>query len=255
MEIKKGQNVPIKGMNRDSHKSELTEDSYPFALNSNFEDASSKGFQHKNEPSNIKCSSFLLGYKVVGYKYHLNKDRIYFFLVNPTTGCSEIGYINVVPNDQINEKIEKSCGCDFNAILEEALENTTQHDSCEYVTLLSDFCKETNSCSGCLNFSLESPIYESNVHIKEELLGTNIYWTDGNRNPPRYLQIDFLGQYTIDEFCNEPSVTTCLQCDKLRVFPLYDQACIRVKEIGNGGTLKGGSYEILYGYSYTRLII
>lgn len=249
MEIKKGQNVPVKGMNRDLHKSELSEEMYPYALNSNFEDASSKGFQHKNEPSNIKCSSFMRGYKVIGYKYHLNKDRIYFFLVNPDTGCSEIGYIDVIPNDQLNEKIEESCGCDFQVVLEEALENTAQQDSCTYVTVLSDFCKDLQVCTGCLNFSLTSPIYESNIHIKEELLGTNIYWTDGDRNPPRYLQLDYLEQYTTDEFCNDDSVTTCLQCDKLRIFPLYNQSCIKVTEIGNGGTLKGGSYEILYGYS------
>lgn len=249
MEIKKGQNVPVKGMNRDLHKSELSEDMYSFALNSNTEDASNKGFQHKNEASNIKCTSFKEGYKVVGYKHHLNKDRIYFFLVNPDTNCSEIGYINVILNEQLKDAIEKSCGCDFQVILDHALEDITQHDSCEYVTIISDFCEDTHSCTGCLNFSLENPIYESNIHIKEELLGTNLYWTDGNRNPPRYIQLDYLAQYTTDEFCNEPSVTTCLQCDKLRIFPLYNQSCIKVRELGNGGTLRGGSYEILYGYS------
>ena len=76
-------------MNRNSHPGELSNQEYSFALNANFQDEHGNGqVILQNEPSNIKCTGFKDGYKVIGHKFDINSDRTYFFLTNPTTGCS-----------------------------------------------------------------------------------------------------------------------------------------------------------------------
>lgn len=250
MAIAKGANSPKKGMNRSSAKFEITESEYTFAFNANFHDEHGTGQVNlQNEPSNIYCSGFKDGYKVVGHKFHLSRDRTYFFLTNPDTGCSEIGYISSFQNADSLEAISEECGCDIKIILENPLEDIQQSATCTYTTLISDFCEQTQSCTGCLNFDIDRPIHESNIIIKDELSGSNIYWTDGNE-PQRYLQIDNLDIYTQDvDDCTGEVVDTCFQCDKLRIFPLYDKLCLEPEAIQGGGNLRAGMYEVLAAYS------
>lgn len=235
-------------MNRDSAPFDLSEQEYSFALNANFQSEHGTGQVNlQNEPSNIYCSGFKEGYKVIGHKYHLNQDRTYFFLTNPTTGFSEIGYINSFYNYDGLEQVEKECGCDIKVILETPLEDQVQIATCTYNTLISDEC-ELPSGTKCLNFSIDHPIHESNIQIKDEASGTNMYFTD-NYNPQRYLQLDYLDQYYLDSTaCGDP-VTVCLQCDKLRVYPEYEPFCITVDTIEFGGSLPAGNIEVIGAYS------
>lgn len=250
MSSKKNISGPKKGMNRDSVPSELNKNEYSFALNANIQDEHGNGqVVLQNEPSNIKCSSFKEGYKVVGFKYDINNDRTYFFLTNPTTNCSEIGYIDSVSAANGLEALDSACGCDFNVVLEAALETQPQIDTCQYTTILSDYCTLTESCSGCLNFSIYHPIHKENVEIKFEKTGNVMYFTDGY-NPPRYVQLDSLDQYTQDlDSCTGVVTNTCLSCDKLRVFKESDIFCIQPTTIQNGGNLKMGVYEVIGCYS------
>src|SRR5688500_6494316 len=86
--------VPIKGMNTDVHPSNLTEQGYDHSLNSVVEDFSGNGFPIlQNESSTLKCVNFPSGYKVVGVINIIEQDRKVLFLLNPTTGFSQIGEI------------------------------------------------------------------------------------------------------------------------------------------------------------------
>lgn len=249
MSVTKGSNAPKKGMNRSSGIFEISETEYTFAFNANFSDEHGTGQANlQNEPSNIYCSGFKEGYKVIGHKFHLARNRTYFFLTNPETGCSEIGYISSIQNPNSLEAISEECGCDIQVILENPLEETIQTATCTYVTIISDYCESTQECTGCLNFSIDKPIHESNIIIKDELTGSSIYWTDGEE-PQRYLQLDNLDIYTTEvDDCTSEEVQTCLQCDKMRIFPLYDKLCIRARIIQSGGNLKAGMYEVSGAY-------
>lgn len=239
--------MPKKGMVRDTHPAELTSEQYSFALNANFQDEHGNGAVIlQNEPSNIKCTGFKEGYKVIGHKFDINSDRTYFFLVNPETGCSEIGYIDSTTNLTGLEQIEEQCNCNISVVLEDALENVIQEDTCPYYTIITDCFGE---CGVCLNFSIDHPIHEVNIQIKDELSGKVLYWTDFY-NPQRYLKIDRLDDYlqTIDD-CTGEITPTCLQCDKMRIFPLFDKPCLTPKQLQNGGNLRAGMYEFLVAYS------
>lgn len=246
--IKDSNQVPKKGMNRHTHPSEIKENEYTFAMNANIQDVTGDGdLIITNEPSNIKCSSIKDGYFVLKHKYDRVRDRIYLFVVNPSTGCSEIGYISAKEDFDINQVEEVLCNCEPRALIETPLEDIFQEDRCNYTTVLSDYCEELGTCSGCLNFSKDFPIID--VEIRYSVQGDEIYWNDGN-NPDRYLKLYEIDNYfqNVDE-CEGTITPTCLQCDKLRIFTLYNKPCIVPITVGEGGSLRMGMYAVFAVYS------
>jgi hypothetical protein len=249
MARERGASSPKKGMNKDKAAFDLQNVDYSFALNANiFDEHGSGELNLQNEPSNVYCSGFKDGYKVIGHKFDLNNDRTYFFLTNPDTGCSEIGYISSRYTLDGIEQVEKECGCSLEVILENPLENETQQAICEYITILTD-CESEECQTKCLNFSIDFPIYESNIHLKDEVIGRTIYFTDG-LNPPRYINLDNLQQYTQDvDACSDEVVPECLDCEEMRIFKLFEKPCLEVDTLENGGNLRAGVYEALIAYS------
>ncbi len=241
---KKNQNISSakKGMIRDIHPSGLPEGAYTDALNNNIEDESGNGIpNNQNEHSNILCTTFKDGYKVIGHVKDELDDRTYFFLTNPKTGKSEIGYvpeINFIDNE---EDIEYQCGCDFKELLNEALENTNQKSTCKYTVVIED------GCNSCLNFSIDFPI--RNPILKVEKSNKRIFFTDGF-NPPRWIDLNNLGQYKEKGVgtCSETLEKTCIDCNKLLIFPKFEIPCIEPEVISGGGNLRKGTYEVLASY-------
>lgn len=252
-------NVGVVGMDRTTFNHHTDEKVYTFQLNGNIETDEQGGIALTNEHSNLLCSRFKPGYYVIGNKFDVNSNRVYFFLTNPTTGLSEIGYIKYYHSVEDLEDNLQECNCSYESILSEPLESKTQLEGCEYTTLISD-------CIGneCLNFSRLHPIHK--IEIKGEKYFKSIYWTDGY-NPPRHLQLNNLEQYTYNgtEVCGEiicdekttgkttasrvEDCTTCLDCEKLRMFKRYTIPSIEPTTIQFGGNLRMGSYEFLIAYA------
>jgi len=248
MATKKEISSPKKGMNKDSHESELEKQEYSFALNANIQDEHGNGLVIlQNEPSTIKCTSFKTGYVVIGHKYDINLNRTYFFLTKPATKDSEIGYINGNQPFTTETPVLNDCDCDPSAVLETPLELEPQVDTCTYVTLISDICDGVSTNK--FNFNIDYPIYENNIQLKDEKVGKVIYFTD-NLNPQRYIQLDYLDQYYKDiEPCTGDEVNACLDVDKMRIFKLFNKPCSRVVDLIEGGSLKAGMYEVIVAYS------
>jgi len=248
MDAKKDLSSPKEGMNRDIHESELTKTQYAFALNANYQDEHGNGaVMLQNEPSNLLCSTFKPGFKVIGFKYDVNSDNTYFFIVNPTTNISEIGYIKHNYSPTSLEAIENNCDCNVSVIIEQPLELSTQVPICVYHTLLTD-----STCPGKLNFNINHPIYENNIQIKNERLGKSIYWTDGF-NPPRYVNLDTEGteanpKYMNDIDCQVLTPRACINVEPMRIFPLYNKPCVGGLEIISGANLNAGLYQTLIAY-------
>ena len=184
----------LDGMAKDTHPTLLGEKSYIHALNALYENKDGDAVRLQNEDSNFLCSKFKSGFKVIGFTLDILNDRVYFFLVNPTTNQSEIGFINnptdvqSLPDDTILE-----CNCDIESILSAGLENLTQVESCTYTTLIKDYdCPGSTEGEGCLNFNINYPI--SSV-IKPEKLGDVIYFTD-DLNPLRRIEVEDIAQYS-----------------------------------------------------------
>jgi hypothetical protein len=247
--IKQDTSVPRKGMNRDAAPFELGKEEYTFALNTNFHDEHGNGPNIlQNESSNVKCTGFKAGYKVIGHKYDVTTDRTYFFLTNPTQKISEIGYIQSISQIDGLTAVEDSCNCNVSVILENPLENTVQTGICTYNTLLSDYCVSTDTATNNFNFSIDHPIHEKNILIKHSKIGSSIYFTDFY-NPQRYVQLDNLDIYNQDvDPCTGDTTETCLQVDKMRVFPITNKFCITPDVIQDGGNLRAGVYEVIGAY-------
>jgi len=250
MATKKDLSSPREGMNRDIHESELSNSQYAFALNANYQDEHGNGaVMLQNEPSNLLCSTFKPGFKVIGFRYDVNSDNTYFFLVNPTTDVSEIGYIKHRYSPTSLEALENDCECNVSAILEQPLETVVQTPLCVYYTLLSD-----PTCPGKIGFNINYPIYENNIQIKNERLGKSIYFTDG-LNPPRYINLSedgtvahqkYMGNFDCHTGIYEPY--SCINVDEMRIFPLYNKPCASSIDIMTGSDLRAGTYQTLMAY-------
>lgn len=237
-----------KGMNRNTHPSELAQE-YTFAMNVNIQ-SENNGEQVviQNENSNTLCSRFNDGFIVIKSQYDRVRRRTYFFLLNESTGCSEIGYIDENQEAEENDAVIKSCGCYDVAIFEEGLETVTDiQASCEYVTLLSDYCKLTETCTGCLGFSKLHPIKD--VVIRHAVTGDELYFTDGNTFQ-KYINLDYIYELFIDKDpCTGKVTEICIDCEKLRLFRRFDPICSAPKVIQGGGSLRAGTYEVFITYA------
>jgi hypothetical protein len=243
MALKKTAASGKKGMNRDTHMSSLGKEEYSFALNANIQDEHGNGqITIQNEPSNVRCSNFKEGYRVVGHKYDINSETTYFFLTNPSTGFSEIGFIDTFQEAEDFTPDETGTGQTLAVVLETPLENTVQEWQCNYNTLLTDECEGE---TGCLGFSVDYPIHENNVIIKYGKGGKTLWFTDNNK-PFRYVQLDNIQQYyeSIPDCGGEPE-PVCLQCEKLLVYTPFTKPCLEPEVIQNGGALRAGTVQVL----------
>lgn len=238
-----------KGMNRTTHPSEIQGGEYSFGLNVNIQSENEgASITLQNENSNTLCSRFLEGYIVLKSHYDRVSNRIYYFLLNEDTGCSEIGYIASNQHIEGNETIEINCGCDIVSVIEEGLETISEYEaSCEYVTLLSDYCKQTGGCSGCLNFSKEHGIKD--VVIRHAKTGDELYFTDGH-NPQRFVKLDKIEDYFLQKDpCSGEVEEVCLKCDELDVFRQFSIPCLRASALVEGGALRAGTYTVFIAYA------
>ena len=244
--MKKNKNISVAklGMNRDMASDSLREQSYNFAINMNIENGSGNMMKLKSEHSNILASRFVDGYKVIGFGSDINAGATYFFLVNPSTSVSEIGVIKNNSNIDLMSDVESECPeCDFKMKLNEPLEDTIQTPYLTYTTIVED------SCNNCLNFNINFPIKK--VVIKNEKSGVKIFFTD-NLNPPRYLDLSRLTEYgyTGNIVCNvDETIETCLDCTKLRMFPIYTPIRMSATEQILGGNLGQGQYSFYAAYA------
>jgi len=250
------------GMNKDAHPTSLDEKAYVHAMNANYEGQDGDLINLQNEESNILCSRFKSGFKVIGYQKDITADRTYFFLTNPTTGQSEIGYIAELETQLSFTDSLKKCGCSVEAVFADGLESIPQVETCTYVTLIADYdCPNGAAGNNCLNFDINYPI--SSI-LKDDKGNKILYFTD-DLNPRRRLEVDFLDQYYIEtEFCSsdvaDPDYDSdcdcgtvdrdvCINCDKLKILPEHEPLCIDVEGTVIGGNLRHGQYAFFAGYS------
>ena len=166
--------------------------------------------QLSNEASNRFCAAVKEGYSVIG-AIHAGGDKWAIYSTNNTD--SEIGIYD--------------------------------ESECDYKELVND---------PCLNFNTKNLITGTS---KESFDCTRqLYWSDGRRNPNRTLNIDNIpwvktavpvsGNTDCIEYeVAEPKV---LDCDKIRLAPLYNNLSFEIKEGTQAGEVLNGSYYVVGGY-------
>jgi hypothetical protein len=244
MRKKSGQiNIPSKGLNRDSWAT--NEADYVHLQNGNFDNFDGGTFTLTNEMSNILSSKFKEGFKVIGFKNDLNTDSTYFFLVNPETNVGEFGVIKSNQDNSDLDDLTQDCGdCIEIKELATPLEDLEQIELQEYITLLSDDCLEDKTLG--FNFDINYPI--KTPVIKDEKCGKTIYFTD-NLNPPRYINIDKIEDYFIQEVtCDDDIQVECPIFTKMEIFKRFSIPKLTPVSIELGGSLKMGVYQFLIAY-------
>lgn len=230
--------TPIVGLNKDSHPSRVEQGEYSHATNTNISTKDGMEYYLTSEPSNLLVSKLKEGFRVVGHKANYNSGIIYYFIVNPTTGVSEIGKVRTV-TDSID--LEQSSHVQELNDTDNELSDITQVPFIDYETIISD------DCNGCLGFDTTKPIHT--IVLRPHESGDKLTWTFGEM--PMTLDMGKLEElgYTGHEGCvDDNREETCLDCDKLRVLPRYSKAIVTPDTTISDGNLRRGTYEIWMAY-------
>ncbi len=251
-------------MNKDVSAGQLKNSDYILGVNVTSTNEV-EGYNLQLEPSNFLGIRFPNNYKVIGLKTDILKNRTYYFLTSITEDTNSIHYkrssIGFVDNNDIyninyNNEEEtdlnedcNSCGNKAFNTLSPPLETLTQVPSLEYVELINDKCLTVFEG---LNFDINFPAKK--IEINQEKLGTTLYWDD-YRNPPRFLNVTNLEEkgaqnylFEITDTCEDPSYSTCIDVDKLLIFPKHNRIVLDPSEQQIGGNLKKGTYEFWAAY-------
>ena len=86
-------NVARTGLNMDQSLNQVQQGQLTYALNAAVENFDSNSVNYQNEPGNEICCEFPMNYKVIGTHFINEQNKHIFFLTDPDTGASEIGYM------------------------------------------------------------------------------------------------------------------------------------------------------------------
>jgi hypothetical protein len=245
MEQKKSNISPKSGMSRDTHISLLKPTEYSFALNANTESEIGDKLNISNESSNYLSVQFTAGYKAIEFKKDLLNNKTYYFLTNPTTKKSSIGYVSDTITDVYNEDLYEECiDCrDGHNVVGTPLEQITQTPSHTYTEIINDIC---HAVGEGFNFDINFPILF--IEMKQDKFGTFLYWND-YKNPPRWINVEDISYlFTQEVACDDDITLSCFNVDKLRQFPKYTTPTITPEVLQVGGQLKLGVYEFYVAY-------
>jgi len=87
-------NIAKAGIDLDSSVSQIPQGKLSYALNASLENFDSNSISYQNEPGNVLCINFPEDYQVIGKHSIIEQGKHIFFLANPVTQDSEIGYID-----------------------------------------------------------------------------------------------------------------------------------------------------------------
>ena len=96
-------NQAMLGLNTDSILQQVKPGTLTYALNAQVDSFDGQMVTYQNEQSNVLCSEFKTGYKVIGYHNIVEQNRVILFLTNPTTGDSEIGELKTTMICDVND--------------------------------------------------------------------------------------------------------------------------------------------------------
>ena len=218
--IKQEFNLGRIGLDMDSSVNQVQKGKLSYALNAALENFDANSVNYQNEPGNEACLDFPAGYQLIGTHFIQEKNKHIFFLANPETGGSEIGYM--------------------------------ENNDCVYRVLctpIPDTDLTVCANSTCLNFDINYPIHKA-VH-KITNCSTEVYWTDG-LNPRRFINIDqvpYIAAYLNEDNCNpQIQLPPTLDCNKLKVQPNFSIPSLDIADIVVGGDIQAGTYQFAIQY-------
>ena len=92
--IKQEYNNATVGLNQDQTLNQIKKGTLTYALNAAVENFDASSINYQNEVGNELCLNFPNDYVLIGTHFIVEKNKHIFFMTNPTTGASEIGYMD-----------------------------------------------------------------------------------------------------------------------------------------------------------------
>lgn len=203
------------GLNKDSLPEQIRPGQLSDAWNAVVETFSGDMVSYSNEPANSYSFDLPSGYVEINSTYVPQLGRTFYFLVNPTTGYSQIGY---------------------------AIDGANT-----YTPLIDDRTTGSGLVSDRLGFSIDRPIH--NIEVKQTNCSTQIYWSDYKM---RYIDLDDLPWKEVPNPSNDyisTKVIGVLDANKLNVMPNVRVPTVRVVGASEGGILKTGTYQFAVAYA------
>lgn len=263
-------NQAMLGLNTDNIPQQVKPGSLTYALNAQIDSFDGNMITYQNEQSNVLCSEFKAGYKVIGFHSIIEQNRTILFLVNPFTGDSEIGEINNTLSCDVDDPTHLN-EVHSNAYVNNGYNNTDPACACQgspeiltfyelYKRLNPTPTERKNTCctyktlinAKCLNFSVLNPIHNVVHRIVDknddaDNCGTEIYWSQKG-NPRRFFNLDHLPYETYMLGCDKIQTAT-IDCGLMEVQPLIDPPCVRPVVVSDGGNLISGGYQFALQYA------
>lgn len=234
-------NYPKLGMQLGKSPSELLEGEYSLMLNGGVQSIDSSVIKLTNRESNLLCSLFKKDYVVLFHLPINPNNKTIFFLYNPITQQSEIGYINNIYIEDKKDEEANCSDCNTPTIEDTPLEQIVQKELCTYNTIVS---------APCLGFNLKDRI-DATYRIDNN--GITLYFSQTGKTL-RYLELfDIPYKNLTDNKCQEPFVINELDCSKINVFKSYNQPCITTLSVDSGGSTLSGVYQFAIAYVADRL--
>lgn len=228
--------VPSIGMKM-TNPSQQKELNYSLLLNGHIQSVSDTFAYVTNELSNILCTRFKPGFKVINVQPVVSLNLTFFFLVNPTTGDSEIGVVYNQFNTDNPDKEFKCKNCPKYSIEDKPLETIEQESSCSYYTWVS---------AKCLNFNIDYPVRS---WVKVDNCNVRLYFGAANSDI-RYIDYE---DYQKEKILECPRVYSDeLDCEKLKIFKDTCYPKIDYVNIISGGQNLAGVYQFAIAYSDSR---
>lgn len=106
--VKQELNTATVGLNLDQSINQIPKGSLTYALNALMENFDGNSVSYQNEPGNEKCLDFPEDYQLIAKHAIIEKNKHIFFLTNPLTGMSQIGYMD---NNNCEYKILGTSEC------------------------------------------------------------------------------------------------------------------------------------------------
>lgn len=91
--IRQEYNNATTGLNLDQTLNQIPKGKLTYALNAAVENFDSNSVNYQNEPGNEPCVTFPSGFVLIGTHFIQEKAKHIFFITNPNTGASQIGYM------------------------------------------------------------------------------------------------------------------------------------------------------------------
>jgi len=92
--IRQEYNNATSGLNLDQSVNQIPKGKLTYALNASVENFDSDSVNYQNEPGNELCLDFPTNFHLIGTHFIVEKNKHVFFLANPETGDSQIGYMD-----------------------------------------------------------------------------------------------------------------------------------------------------------------